>query len=82
MSIRIRSYGALADRVSFFVDEDPKRIGRQCAGKPIYSPQEAPRGSTVFVPLAPGIAAKVAARHQHAAATFVASPPAIASVAK
>ncbi|MDG6218105.1 MAG: class I SAM-dependent methyltransferase [Candidatus Thermoplasmatota archaeon] len=36
--------------VSFFVDEDPNRIGKQHLGLPIYSPKHIPRDSVVFLP--------------------------------
>ena len=72
-------FGALADEVSFFVDEDPKRIGRQCAGKPILSPLDVPRGNNVFIPLAPSMAAKVVERYADAPARFISSPPFVQS---
>lgn len=67
-------FGPLREAVSFFVDEDPSRIGREYAGKPILSPLEAPGGATVFVPLAPAVAAKVVDRYADAPARFVSSP--------
>ena len=68
-------FGALGEKVSFFVDEDPKRIGREHAGRPVLSPADAPAGATVFIPLAPAIAARVADRYADASARFVPSPP-------
>ena len=67
-------FGALGDRVSFFVDEDPGRVGREYAGKPILSPLDVPSGATVFIPLAPAVAAKVAERYADSPARFVPSP--------
>lgn len=67
-------FGPLRESVTFFVDEDPSRIGGEYAGKPILAPRDAPRGATVFVPLAPTIAAKVVARYADAPARFIASP--------
>ncbi len=67
-------FGPLREAVSFFVDEDPSRIGREYAGKPILSPLEAPSGATVFVPLAPAVASKVVDRYADAPARFVSSP--------
>ena len=67
-------YGALGGAASFFVDEDPSRIGQKYAGKPILSPREAPSGTIVFIPLAPGLASKIAERHADAPARFVPSP--------
>jgi len=51
-----------ADTVDFFVDEDPGRKGLTHCGKPILTPAEIPDASTVFVPLAPAVAASVHAR--------------------
>jgi SAM-dependent methyltransferase len=67
-------FGALCDKVSFFVDEDPSRIGREYGGKPVLSPLDAPGGAIVFIPLAPATAVKVAERYAHAPARFVPSP--------
>ena len=67
-------YGALRDRVEFFVDEDRTRIGGSFEGRPILSPDEAPAQSTVFVPLAPGIAGKVVSRLAGKPARFMAPP--------
>ena len=39
----------LGDAVSFFVDEDPGRAGRQHMGRPILRPDEVPAGSTVYL---------------------------------
>jgi len=68
-------FGVLRESVSFFVDEDPNRIGREYAGKPILSPLEAPSGATVFVPLVPAVATKVAECYANAPARFVPTPP-------
>jgi len=68
-------FGALRDSVSFFVDEDPSRIGGEYAGKPILSPLDAPADATVFIPLVPSVADKVAERYAQAPARFVPAPP-------
>ncbi|WP_024517846.1 class I SAM-dependent methyltransferase [Bradyrhizobium sp. Tv2a-2] len=68
-------YGALRDRVSFFVDEDASRVGNAFEGVPILSPAQAPAGSTVFVPLHPDVARRVAGRHAGTGAVY-AEPPA------
>lgn len=70
-------YGALRDRVEFFVDEDRTRVGQSFEGRPILSPEQVPAQSTVFVPLAPGIADKVMKRLGGSAGKFVV-PPAFA----
>ena len=68
-------FGELGDKVSFFVDEDPKRIGRTHAGRPVLRPADVPPSATVFIPLAPAIASRVAGRCVDAPARFVPSPP-------
>jgi 2-polyprenyl-3-methyl-5-hydroxy-6-metoxy-1,4-benzoquinol methylase len=68
-------YGALREKVSFFVDEDESRIGNCFEGVPILAPSQAPPGSTVFVPLAPDVASRVATRHGGAKVSYV-EPPA------
>ena len=68
-------FGALGDKVSFFVDEDPKRIGREHAGRPVLRPADVPSGATVFIPLSPAIASRVAGRYVDALAHFVPTPP-------
>jgi hypothetical protein len=75
-------YGALRQRVAFFVDEDASRVGNSFEGVPILSPAQAPSGSTVFVPLHPDVARRVAGRHAGSGASYV-EPPRfnIASVA-
>ena len=55
-------YGAIGGKAAYFVDEDPARIGRACAGKPVLSPAQVPAGATVYVPLVPEIAAAVTRR--------------------
>ena len=67
-------FGALRERIDFFVDEDPARIGRECEGRPILHPRNAPSGAAVFVPLLPAIGIQVASRYLDAPARFVAPP--------
>lgn len=55
-------FGALADRIKFFVDEDPSRIGQRHEDRPILSPAQVPQGATVFIPLIPQMAEGIAAR--------------------
>ena len=43
--------GELTDSVSFFVDEDPHRIGRSFLGHPVYPPVAIPSDSHVFIAL-------------------------------
>ena len=53
---------SLGDKVSFFVDEDKNRIGRQHMGRTIYSTAEIPLGFPVFVPLRADIAKSIEER--------------------
>jgi len=53
---------ALGDRVHFFVDEDPNRIGRTHLGKPIFSPAQAPGDMDILMPMRPEVATVIAAR--------------------
>jgi hypothetical protein len=55
-------YGALDGEVSFFVDEDPQRIGRTHMGLPILAPSEVAKTAHVFVPLIPEVAREVVRR--------------------
>jgi SAM-dependent methyltransferase len=55
-------YGVVGDAISFFVDEDPQRIGRNHMGLPILRPSDIPEGAHVFVPLIPEVASTIARR--------------------
>jgi hypothetical protein len=57
-------FGELEGHIDFFIDEDPMRVGRMCLGKPIISPQQAPKGSVVYMALPPEIANTIKARLQ------------------
>jgi SAM-dependent methyltransferase len=65
-------YQGMTDRVRFFVDEDPHRVGRTHLGLPIISPAEVPADADVFVGVGPVIADALLARlrsrpgHYHA----------------
>lgn len=67
-------YGALSDKISFFVDEDVTRIGQEFVGRPIVAPAGIPAGATVFVPLIPTVAEKVIGRLARSKVDFVAPP--------
>jgi 2-polyprenyl-3-methyl-5-hydroxy-6-metoxy-1,4-benzoquinol methylase len=54
--------GVLGERVTFFVDEDPHRVGRMHMGRPILTPAQVPRGSILFIALTPAVAAPIAER--------------------
>ena len=65
---------SLADRVAFFVDEDPHRIGQTHLGKPVMAPAAVPSGSTVFLALAPTLASAIRERLSHLPVELVESP--------
>ncbi|MBY0238275.1 MAG: sugar nucleotide-binding protein [Burkholderiaceae bacterium] len=52
----------LAGRISFFVDEDSNRIGKQHMDLPIVGLDGIPAGATVLLPMNPKIAKAIAAR--------------------
>lgn len=49
-------FQGMPDKVRFWVDEDPNRIGRSHLGLPIIAPDQVPRGSDVFVGVSPILA--------------------------
>lgn len=53
---------ALSVRVKFFVDEDLNRVGRTHLTKPIYSPDQAPRGLDILMPMQQQVAVTIASR--------------------
>jgi len=57
-------YQGMTDRVRFFVDEDPQRMGRTHLGLPILSPEQVPAEADVFVGVSPTISGKLMARLQ------------------
>ena len=52
----------LLGKVSFFVDEDSSRIGREHLGLPIVHPSAVPQDAQIFLALAPGVASAIANR--------------------
>ena len=66
--------GILGDRVSFFVDEDPGRIGGRHMERPVLSPDQIAGDADVFVPLIPDVAASVVARLSRPTVRFHAPP--------
>jgi len=52
----------LGGKTSYFVDEDPDRIGRQHLGRMILAPKDIPSGGHLFIPLPVALAGQVAAR--------------------
>ena len=54
--------GALGDRVAFFVDEDPARVGREHLGRPVFRPSDAPAGAVIYLAFPAAIAQSIARR--------------------
>lgn len=67
-------YGALGDRVAFFVDEDTARTGHSFEGTPVLTPNQVPEGAKVFVPLVPSVAAPLVERLAGINADFILPP--------
>jgi hypothetical protein len=59
--------------ISFFVDEDPNRVGRTYLGRPVYAPANVPAGTRVFVGLPSAVAAGICSRLAMPGITFI--PP-------
>ena len=68
-------YGAFRDRVAFFVDEDPARIGKIYDSKPVIAPKDAPGEIPVFMALPPERARKSAERLSATGLRAVCPPP-------
>jgi SAM-dependent methyltransferase len=64
-------YSELGDRVSFFIDEDLQRAGKNHLGVPIVLPLDAPQDSLVFVALPQPLAGTVMSRLRHPAPSAV-----------
>jgi hypothetical protein len=60
----------LGDRVRYFVDEDPSRVGKTFMGRPVYSPSQVPPGGQVFLVLARGLAEAVERRLARPGVTY------------
>jgi SAM-dependent methyltransferase len=54
--------GRLADKIAFFVEENPSLVGGTFMGRAVYAPDTVPPGSVVFLPLPATAAHAVAAR--------------------
>lgn len=55
-------FSQMTDQVEFFVDEDPIRIGGRFMDRPVYAPDQAPAGATIYLALIPTVAAGVRGR--------------------
>lgn len=64
-------YGQFSERIAFFLDEDPARLGAFCFDRPVFAPADAPLGVPVVMPLAPGIGEDVARRLAHLPLRFI-----------
>ena len=69
-------FGAVGDKIRFFVDEDPSRIGRQFMGRPILTVSEIPHDAQIYIPLAPVVAQNIKYRHRDLPVAFH-LPPAL-----
>ncbi len=67
-------FSIMNERVDFFVDEDPNRVGQMHLGKPVYHPSSAPTGSHIYIALTPEIANNIAERWSHLDVTLHAPP--------
>ena len=65
---------ALGDRVRFFVDEDPARVGRRHLDLPIVAPSDVPAQAAVFVGMAPVSAESVLSRFSKSAIRLIPPP--------
>lgn len=52
----------LQNAATFFVDEDPHRIGKQHEGRPIHAVKDIPAGASVFIVLPTPLAERIAER--------------------
>ena len=68
------AYAVMNQQVDFFVDEDLHRIGQYHLGKPVYSPENIPADSDVFIALTPEIASNIYKRWSHLPARLHAPP--------
>jgi 2-polyprenyl-3-methyl-5-hydroxy-6-metoxy-1,4-benzoquinol methylase len=68
--------GELGDRVRFFVDEDPSRVGRTHLDRPIHAPSGVGPGGTVYVALPPPWGESVARRLSDDRVRYI-SPPSL-----
>lgn len=68
----------LGDAVSFFIDEDPAREGRQHLGRPILKPTQIPSGAVVYLAFVQEVAVAIRRRLATLPVKFAAPPPAVA----
>jgi 2-polyprenyl-3-methyl-5-hydroxy-6-metoxy-1,4-benzoquinol methylase len=68
-------FAEIGDDVSFFVDEDPARIGKTFMGHPVYHPRDTPAGSRVFIALSRAMAETVHRRFVTPGVEILLPPP-------
>jgi SAM-dependent methyltransferase len=66
---------AVSDRVQFFVEEDPNRIGRTYMGRPVLDPAQVPLRAEVFLAVVPAMAASIKERLKYLPINFSDPPP-------
>lgn len=66
--------GEVGDAVSFFVDEDPARIGKTFMGRPVLHPSTVPPDSHVFIALPRTLAESAQRRLEKASVDFCLPP--------
>jgi SAM-dependent methyltransferase len=67
-------YNEMKEKVAFFVDEDPARIGKRFMNRPIYHPSALPNEGAVYIPLPYEIAKEIAERLRIYGDRFVIPP--------
>lgn len=68
--------GLLGERLGFFVDESPLKVGMPHLGRPVLHPREVRAGRTVILAVSPALATSLEARWGGAGVRFAAPPPA------
>jgi SAM-dependent methyltransferase len=68
-------YNEIPEKVDFFVDEDPSRIGKRFMNRPVYHPGHLPDKGSVFIPLPYGIAREISKRLRSYGNRFIIPPP-------
>jgi len=67
-------FGEFEGAVSFFVDEDPNRVGNTCLGRPVYHPSQVPAGSRVLLALPAEVAVRIHSRIARGNVVYVLPP--------
>ena len=67
-------FESLKDDATFFVDEDPARVGAQLDDRPVVLSGDAPEDALVYIPLTPPIARRIQQRLGSGSATYLTPP--------